>query len=213
MGVEVFPDGSVRVLAPVGGSTEKIEQILARKAKWIVAKRREFSAMGRAAPSGRVVSGMSLRYLGRQYRVRVRRLAGHTGRPTVLHARAGVEIHVGVDATQKALQAALDAWLRQQAERILAERLDACFPSFKRRGHAKPRLRVRSMKSRWASLSSSGTLSANPALIHEVVVCIDYVLIHELCHLEHPHHGPEFYRLLTRRLPNWMALKQRLEGF
>jgi predicted metal-dependent hydrolase len=211
--VEVFPDGSVRVLAPVGGSTERIEQILARKAKWIVAKRREFSAMGRVTPSGRVVSGMSLRYLGRQYRIRVRRLAGHSGRPTVLHARAGVEIHAESGATQKTLQEALDAWLRQQAGLILADRLDACFPSFRRKGYAKPRLRLRSMKSRWASLSTSGTLSANPTLVHEAVACIDYVLTHELCHLEHPHHGPEFFRLLTRRLPNWMALKQRLEGF
>lgn len=212
VGVEVFPDGSVRVLAPVGGPTERINQILARKAKWIVAKRREFSSMGRAVPSGRVVSGMSLRYLGRQYKVRVRRLASHTGRPTVLHARAGVEVHAGSDASQKALQEALDAWLRQQAASILAERLDACLPSFKRKGYTKPRLRLRSMKSRWASLSPAGTLSANPSLIHEPVACIDYVLTHELCHLAHPHHGPEFFRLLTRRLPNWRLLKQRLEG-
>jgi predicted metal-dependent hydrolase len=212
VGVEVFPDGSVRVLAPVGGATERIEQILAKKAQWVVAKRREFSAMGGAAATGRVVSGMSLRYLGRQYKVRVRRLASHNGPPTVAHARAGVELNAGAQVTQKALQEALDAWLRQQARSILNERLDACFPPYKRKGCPKPLLRLRSMRSRWASLSPSGTLSANPRLVHESLASIDYVLTHELCHLVHPNHGSEFYRLLTRRLPNWKLLKQRLEG-
>lgn len=212
VGVEVFPDGSVRVLAPVGGAMERIEQIVAKKAHWVLAKRREFSAMDKATSTESVVSGMSLRYLGRQYKVRVYRSSTQDGAPVVTHAREGFQLHAPSKITQKALRQALDAWLRQQARTIFSERVDACFVSYRRKGYAKPLLRIRSMRSRWASLSPSGILSVNPSLIHQPLACIDYVLTHELCHLVHPHHGPDFVHLLMRKLPNWRQLKARLEG-
>lgn len=212
VGVEVFPDGSVLVLAPVGGATDRIEQILSRKAHWVVARRREFSAMDKAITIESVVSGMSLRYLGRQYKVRVSRSSTQNGVPLVTHAREGFQLHAAAKVTQKALRQALDAWLRQQARTIFSERVDACFVSYRRKGYAKPLLRVRSMRSRWASLSPAGILSVNPSLIHQPLACIDYVLTHELCHLVHPNHGPDFMRLLKRKLPNWRQLKARLEG-
>jgi predicted metal-dependent hydrolase len=51
----------------------------------------------------------------------------------------------------------------------------------------------------------------NPELIHAPSVCVDYVITHEICHLRHPDHGPQFIRLLTQLLPEWRAIKQRLE--
>lgn len=211
VGVEVFPDGSVRVLAPTGASTSRIEEILSRKARWITAKRREFSAMS-GALIGRVVSGMALRYLGRQYRVRVRRLTSHSGLPVVSISRTGIEIRAAHHVTQKVLDEAVESWLRGQARVVLAERLVACFPPFRRRGYSLPKLALRTMQFRWASLSTQGRITANPRLVHVPLACIDYVLTHELCHLAQPDHGSDFFLELTKRLPNWRALKARLEG-
>ena len=70
---------------------------------------------------------------------------------------------------------------------------------------------MRAMVTRWASLSPTGLMSVNPDLIRAPLMCIEYVLVHELCHLEHPHQGPAFWRLLARRMPDWQERKVRLE--
>ena len=70
---------------------------------------------------------------------------------------------------------------------------------------------MRAMVTRWARLFPTGLMSVNPDLIRAPLMCIEYVLVHELCNLEHPHHGPAFWRLLTRRMPDWQERKTRLE--
>jgi len=67
------------------------------------------------------------------------------------------------------------------------------------------------MAKRWGSALPDGTICLNPALIHASSACIDYVITHEICHLKHPDHGPEFYGLLRQLLPDWKNLKARLE--
>jgi predicted metal-dependent hydrolase len=67
------------------------------------------------------------------------------------------------------------------------------------------------MRTRWASLSRAGTITVTPDLIRAPMACVDYVIIHELTHIDHPHHGPAFWRALARRMPDWKARKLRLE--
>ena len=72
-------------------------------------------------------------------------------------------------------------------------------------------MKIMQLKKRWGSLSKNGTLTLNRDLIKAPKECIEYVIIHELCHLEHHNHGPEFYRLLERSLPDWVKRKHKLE--
>lgn len=67
------------------------------------------------------------------------------------------------------------------------------------------------MDKRWGSLSRKGRLTLNVNLIQTPKECIEYVVIHELCHLIHHNHGTEFYKLLDRILPDWMKRKHKLE--
>lgn len=66
------------------------------------------------------------------------------------------------------------------------------------------------MKSRWGSLSSRGYINLNLELIKTPLPCIEYVVLHELCHLEHMNHGPGFRRLLSQCLPDWQQRRQQL---
>ena len=75
----------------------------------------------------------------------------------------------------------------------------------------KPFLTLRKMKTRWGSLSTIGRLTLNTELIQAPRECIEYVVYHELCHLYHQNHGPEYYQLLDRTLPDWKQRKQKLE--
>ena len=71
---------------------------------------------------------------------------------------------------------------------------------------------VRSLESRWGSMTAAGNLVLNWRLIHASTQCIDYVITHELCHLIHANHGKEFWNLLARVFPEWEKYKNKLEN-
>ena len=73
------------------------------------------------------------------------------------------------------------------------------------------RLKLRKFKARWGGMSSKSILTLNPDLVRAPLECIDYVITHELCHIEFSHHGPEFWTLLQQKLPDWQRLKHKLE--
>ena len=73
-------------------------------------------------------------------------------------------------------------------------------------------MRLQAMRVQWGSCSPTGRITLHPGLVRAPRECIDYVVLHELCHLASHDHSPRFYRLLDRHLPGWKAVKQRLDG-
>jgi predicted metal-dependent hydrolase len=67
------------------------------------------------------------------------------------------------------------------------------------------------MLHRWGSWTRRGLIYLNPQLVLAPGSCVDYVVTHELCHLVHPSHGPDFFALLRRVMPDWVERKDRLE--
>ena len=106
----------------------------------------------------------------------------------------------------------LRAWYRERAHVKFRERLALCQQKFPNPEAFEPSgLVVRQLQQRWGSMTPSGKLILNRALIRASVDAIDYVITHELCHLCHHHHGPEFYRLLDGVMPDWERRKAKLE--
>lgn len=75
-----------------------------------------------------------------------------------------------------------------------------------------PDFQMKEMSTRWGSCAAGGTITLNPFLVRAPRECIDYVIAHELCHLREHNHSPEFFRLLTRAMPNWQEVKGRLDA-
>lgn len=78
-------------------------------------------------------------------------------------------------------------------------------------GIGRPKLMVCAMTKRWGSHTASGRVILNSALIAAPRDCIDYVIVHELCHVVEPNHSPRFWSLLRRYMPDWERRKERLE--
>ena len=76
-----------------------------------------------------------------------------------------------------------------------------------------PPLVVRQMVRRWGSCTTTGKVILNTDLVRAPVHCIDYVIVHELCHVRVHGHDKAFYRLLSACMPDWESRKARLESF
>ena len=203
--IQVHPDGSVRVIAPLDLESEDVTNVVKRKALWIVKQLRFFEQFRPLTPPRQYRSGETHRYLGRQYRLKLLQ-----GEKSVRLVAGFIEVALP-DQSPEAVKLAMDLWYRQRADfhfrRILAEALR----HFESYSLPVPQLKLRQMPTRWGSCTPSGVVSLHPDLIKTPSGCIEYVIIHELCHLVHHYHNQEFYKLLERILPDWQRRKQTLE--
>jgi predicted metal-dependent hydrolase len=95
---------------------------------------------------------------------------------------------------------ALERWYRRAARAEIAPRLDAAVA---RAGTAYTHLTIRGQRTRWASCSSGGAMSFNWRLLLAPEAILEYVIEHEVCHLEVMDHSPRFWALLESRVPGW----------
>jgi predicted metal-dependent hydrolase len=123
------------------------------------------------------------------------------------------EIRIFTQTPEKHQQL-LEKWLKNKANKVFEEALNACFLIFsKLHSHQKPTLILRKMSSRWGSMSHFGKMTLNIKLLHTPLECINYVVMHELCHLKHQNHGKNFYIMQEELIPNYKELKAILKTF
>ena len=96
---------------------------------------------------------------------------------------------------------------------VFTEILDEVYPAFIPYGVKKPAVRIRTMKSCWGScLVNKGIITLNRKLLMKPKECIEYVVVHELCHFIHPNHSKQFYSFMEQFMPDWKERKARLNG-
>lgn len=207
MEVAVHPDSSVVIKAPDGTTASEIEKRVTKRARWIKKQLDYFRQFDPRTPPRRYIGGESHLYLGRQYRLKL--IEGDPAQAKL--ARGYFWITCKDKSDTKTVKSLLDSWYLTKARDKFIDSFDLCWPSFERLDLAYPSLQIRRMKTRWGSLSHSGTLTLNVNLIRAPRECIDYVITHELCHLKYHDHGPDFYKLLDKVMPDWERRKHKLE--
>lgn len=206
IGISVHPDLSVTVRAPNDTSIEKIREFVHRRAGWIRRTWKDFEQYLPKQPERRYIGGETHRYLGRQYRLKIEQ--GNTD--SVKCLRGFLWVTIKGDISPERTKALLHDWYRHHAKEIFLERLMACHKRLQREGIPLPNLLIRKMVSRWGSYSSRGHITLNLALIKTPKECIDYVIIHELCHHKVKHHNPKFWKLLHRVMPDFEGRRKKL---
>jgi predicted metal-dependent hydrolase len=207
LAITVHPDLRVTVVAPEGRSVEEVAERVQRRAGWIAKQLRQFERWHPLPAARRYVPGESHLYLGRQYRLRVAR-----GPEGVSVVSGRLVVQAPSELTAPAIRRAVADWYGDRAHEVFARRLDRLKRIAPRLTGQPTRVRVRRMPRRWGSCSPRGTVTLNPELVKAPLSCIDYVLVHELCHRIVPDHSSRFFRLLAAHVPDWERRRERLNG-
>jgi predicted metal-dependent hydrolase len=206
LGIKVHPDNQVEVLAPVDAKEDKVLERVKEKAPWILKQIDHFNTYKPSTPARRFINGETHLYLGRQYRLKV-----VPNKVDIIKAYRGQLWMYSQNPTAEILKKQLDNWYKHRASVIFTELLEEVLPKFKRYKISQPVLSIRSMSKRWGSCTPRGRIILNTELIKAPKGSIEYVIIHELCHLVHHNHTKAFQSLQSRMLPDWRKWKDRLE--
>ncbi|MDY6986899.1 MAG: SprT family zinc-dependent metalloprotease [Thermodesulfobacteriota bacterium] len=207
--IVVTPDMIVDVFAPTRAKEDGIREALGKKAPWIVRTLDKVQEYHPLSTPRRYVSGETLVYLGRQYRLKVQNSSNQTAKLLGRFLCVWVEDK----ADTKRIKRAVEAWYRKRARETLSRYMEKCHVIASRHGVPEPLLAIRAMGRRWGSCSPARSITLNLRLVQVPVHCIEYVIMHELCHLKYHDHSKSFYRLLTRCQPDWRKRKETLDRF
>lgn len=198
-------DLQVRVPDYVGD--ERVAAFLKRKRPWIRSKVAEISLL----PPHRtkeLVSGESFPYLGRNYRLKVQE--GHQVGVCLSggYLRATIRANEQVEHRTLRIQQYLQNWYRSRALERLQDKTNRYA---KQIGVSPAGISVRNFKSRWGSCDKKGQVVFNWNIIKARHSIVDYVVIHELCHLVHPNHSKDFWQLVGRHDTSYAEHRQWLK--
>lgn len=206
--ISVKPDLSIGVSAPHDISIEKILNKVHKRAPWIMKQIHYFETFMPKEPPRQYISGETLYYLGRQYRLKIKRAETKDvklkGKYLVVHAK-----QTGAKSQIKLL---VYEWYRWHAKDIFPVIVGRCHKKLEKYRIKLPVLEVKTMKSRWGScVHVKNKIRLNTELIKAPSHCIEYVIMHEMCHLKYPNHTKQFYNFLSLVMPDWRERKTRLE--
>lgn len=196
----------VVVSAPLRAAPQVVEDVVRRRAGWIVRKSTE--SVLHARPK-HFVSGESLSYLGRQVRLFVEHDSVARVDVRFDHWSFRVTVPAGLNGDERrpAIGKAITAWYRQRAQARLEARVERWAGII---GCPTPRVLTRDQRQRWGSCGPDGTLRFNWRIVMAEPALIDYVVVHELVHIRVRNHAQEFWSAVASVMPDFKVRRKRL---
>jgi hypothetical protein len=204
LGITVTPEMEVLVKAPIDTSVELVKEKIRKKAPWIIKQQSFFLSFQPKTPLRKYVSGETHLYLGKQYRLQI-----HIGNEESVKLKGKfIELTTSEKSRAKDL---LNNWYLQHARTKFHAIAQPLIDKFKKYEVVPSSIVLREMPTRWGSCTPKGKIILNPELIKAPKACIEYVIIHELCHLIHHDHTQKFIDLQTKEMKDWEKWKMKLE--
>ncbi|MEB1808962.1 MAG: M48 family metallopeptidase [Bacillaceae bacterium] len=206
--ISVEPPNIVNVVAPLDTSEEIIELNVKKKAQWIVEKLFLFKDMEYQKINRELVNGESFMYMGRNYSLQI--IIDESIKQPIVKLYQG-KFHITTsNKNQEPLKAALEKWYRDKTLEKVTEKVQYFQHSFKKKPTA---IKVKEQQKRWASCTSKNELLFNWRCAMAPSQVIDYIVVHEMCHMYHMNHSQEFWDLLSSIMPDYERRKEWLKNF
>ncbi|MFO7575996.1 MAG: SprT family zinc-dependent metalloprotease [Bacteroidales bacterium] len=205
--INIRRDGSVIVRAPLKIPVSEIESFVRAKAKWILKHSKRLTER-HVCETKDYTDGELHYYLGRPIPLRIKR----TGRNRISLTEESIEIETANEWNPGYGEQLVKVLYRKKAMEVFGERMAHLLKKHSHYNFRPTGLKVRSTVSRWGSCSPNGSINLSSNLLKKRIELIDYVIMHELCHLRHRNHGPGFYKLLEEVCPDYRLLKAELKS-
>lgn len=197
--------GVVQVVVPKTLSQQAIDDLIANKSNWIRQKLMQQQSVPVSKPK-QFVSGESFTYLGRNYRLKV--LPGQVAPVKLKHGYLQVTVAPDQKSDQQLIRQRLRDWYLHCAMDKLEQKTSKYAEQM---GIQPTQIKVKEYKSRWGSCNTRGEISYNWKIIMTPHRIVDYVVIHELCHLIHHNHSPEYWHQVRSIVPDYQSKRDWLK--
>lgn len=204
--ISVEAPGMVSVKAPLGLSDDEVIRGVKTKARWIVRKLSEVKDIKTMAVKKEYVNGELFMFLGRDYSLQL--IIDAEPKKPAVQLNQGQLVVTVPSREEELINKAMEAWYRSRAQEQIKERINYYQPIV---GAEPARVMVKEQKKRWGSCSSKGNLNFNWKAIMAPPPVLDYIIVHELCHLVHHNHSQDFWNLLASILPDYKERREWLK--
>lgn len=210
----VVKPGKIEVIAPLKVSERHIKAFVEAQQDWIRAAIQRVADKVQAVPNlapAHYADGATVPFQGRQIPLEIKPTAAKTVR-IQLHADAIFIVYLpaNVDRQQSSelIRLSLIRWMKQQARLHAAMLIDKHAQQF---GLFPRALRIKTQKSRWGSCGPKNDINLNWLLMLAPPSALEYVVVHELCHIRHKNHSKDFWQLVAEHLPDYQQQRRWLK--
>jgi predicted metal-dependent hydrolase len=207
MAITIGRDASVVVRVPRTISDARAEEFILSRAGWIV-KHTSKIAIRNAGEKKNLTDGEVHHLLGRPLILKI----SETGRNRIFIDGDTIRMETRGPWNRELGERLFKSLTKRLASEIFSERLSALIEKHREMNFRPSGLKVRNSISRWGSCSANGSICLSTRLLTRRIELIDYVLLHELCHLHHRNHGRGFYKLLQSVCPEYRELQRELRS-
>lgn len=208
--IKVHPDQRVVATVPIDATSEAIQTAIVKQARWVWQHIIAFRSLHDHVLPRHYVSGETQFYLGRRYMLKVSIDTNASLNVKLLRGKLSVILR-SEEKKIPMVKTLVNEWYQHRAQIIFQEQLNKALPKTTWVS-GRPSLRILTMKKQWGSCSPKGDLLLNPHLVKAPKECIEYVILHELCHIAEHNHSERFWHLLTQVMPNWKVVKGKLDA-
>lgn len=209
LGISVLPDASVVVRVPFRTSGKTIAGMVEEKSDWIRKYRDYFLHHKKIIPVKSFTNGSIHFYRGNNLVLNIQQ----SSKPFVKFNGSSIELGMEKTDDEVSVSRLLKKAYKNEAQSLLPYMFNNILEKYKDSNFSPTGLVIRSMKRRWGSCSNRGKITLSSELIKLNDIYIEYVMVHELCHLKHHNHGPEYYDLLSGMFPDWKRIRKEMKMF
>lgn len=209
VGIEVSPYRGVMVRAPRRVTHKLIKEILYARLDWIHERLSFFQGAWGIGPERRFESGERLLFLGRWLSLKLSSARIEDWRVSLRDGCLCIGVPDGLPEEKRTnkIRTVLTDWYRSQAQAILWERVTFFVPEV---GVRLPRVTIGNARTTWGSCGYNGQLNLSWRIVMAPMGLVDYVVVHELCHILRKDHSSAFWNLVGSILPDYETRRERL---
>lgn len=209
MSISIEPPKDITVLAPIGMNEDDIKEYVKAKGAWIVQKLFEFRNIEAKKVNREFVNGESFMYLGRNYSLQIHVDETLQNNSSVKLFRGKFHVYVK-EKNDELIKDSMEAWYREKTE----EQVKKIIKYYQKFFNKKPTaIRIKEQKKRWASCTYNDELLFNWRCVMAKSTALDYIIVHEMCHMYYKNHSQEFWNLVASIMNDYEVRKEWLRDY